>query len=115
VGKTPIFRVPVIWESCVLKWKDTKVACKVFGFKDPKRPRSVYLSDCKGEVALHESDKKWLASFLVRVPPNTTWGQVQVLVNPHQPTPPTTGTNTTKAIPRWHWTGAWGPLVMQAS
>jgi hypothetical protein len=109
-GQIPIYRVPIIWEPCVLKWKNTKIACKVKGYKDPKRPRSVFLADCEGVDTLTASDKKWLANFLVRVPPDTTWGKVQVLVKFHQPPPLTDGTVTTKAISRWNWTGAWGLL-----
>ena len=102
MGKTPIFQVPIIWESCVIQWKGTKIACKVHGYRDPQRPRSAFLADCPGEIALHESDKKWLANFLAHVPPDITWGQVQVPGNPHQPTPTTDGATTTNDTSRWN-------------
>jgi hypothetical protein len=103
-GQPPIYTVPIIWDPCVLKWKNTEIACKIIGFKDPSRARSCYLADREGMEPLSENDKKWLANFLVKVPPNTTWGNVQVRVNAHQPLLPTAGTANAKTIPRRPWT-----------
>jgi hypothetical protein len=60
--------------------------------------------------AVPEYGKKWLASFLARVPPDTTWGKVQAAPD-HGPGPPETHTTAniahSKPPQRQRWTRDW--------
>ena len=86
---------------------NTEIACKISGSKDPRKPRSCFLADREGMDAVPEHGKKWLASFLAKVPPDTTWGKVQAASDrgPGPPDPPTSDrTANAKPAPRRPWT-----------
>ena len=102
----PIFKVPVIHEPCVLDWKGTNVACKVEGCEDPKQPRTAALGIIEGHPQLTQNEAKWLGYFLIHVPPDTPWGDVQAR-STHKGKHPTTDRHaTTLPTERWSWTAA---------
>ena len=121
-GKHPIYTVPVIWDTCVLKFMNTEIACKITGSRDPRKPRSCSLADREGMDAVPENAKKWLAGFLAKVPPDTTWGRVQAAPDrgpgppdpPPPPTPPTSNPLRGGAGPR-AWPACLAEDVKRAS